>query len=85
MFIYLFIIFINDKTIKKQIRKVINLKLIFYKDHNLFIYSKSIIIIFEKIIKKIFLRIRIISIMKMLFLTLKINLLKRIFIKFLLI
>ena len=29
-----------------------NLKLVFYKNHNLFIYSKFIIIISEKIIEK---------------------------------
>ena len=53
MFIYLFIIFIDDKIIEEQVRKVMSFKLIFCKNYNLFIYSKSVItIIFEKIIEK---------------------------------
>ena len=72
MFIRLLIIFIDDKIIEKQIRKIVDFKLIFCKNHNLLIYSKFAIIMFEKIIgkKKIF-RTRIILTIKTIFSTLK--------------
>ena len=54
--IHLFIIFIENKVINKQIRKIISFKMIFYQNHNLLMYLKTIIItskILKIIIKKI--------------------------------
>ena len=44
IFIRQFTIFINNKYVDKKIREIIKSKLVFYKDHNLLIYFKIVII-----------------------------------------
>ena len=52
IFIRLFIIFIENRLIEEKIREVVSPEIIFCKNYNLLIYSKSTIIIARKILLK---------------------------------